>query len=190
MNSNNETAVQYQKNHITNWDNIAKKRDTWSSWGKFYHRRIDEIHHFLISPGQRVLEIGCGMGDLLVSLQPPRGVGVDFSPEMIQRARARHAALDALEWIEMDAHDLSSVHGPFDAIILSDLVNDLWDVQGVFQQVRALCDSHTRLILKFLQRTLAISPRSCAAFKSSRADARSKLAHSRGCFQYARFIRL
>ncbi len=149
MNSNNETAVQYQKHHITNWNNIAKKRDTWSGWGKFYHRRIDEIHHFLISPGQRVLEIGCGMGDLLVSLQPARGVGVDFSPEMIQRARARHAALDALEWIEADAHDLSALRGPFDVIILSDLVNDLWDVQGVFQQVRALCDSHTRLILNF-----------------------------------------
>ena len=60
----------------------------------------------LISPGQRILEIGCGMGDLLASLQPGHGVGVDFSPEMIQRARARHAALDALEWIEADAHDL------------------------------------------------------------------------------------
>ena len=34
-------------------------------------------------------------------------------------------------------------------IILSDLVNDLWDVQGVFEQVRVLCDSHTRLILNF-----------------------------------------
>ena len=38
---------------------------------------------------------------------------------------------------------------PFDVIILSDLVNDLWDVQGVFEQVRSLCDSHTRLILNF-----------------------------------------
>ena len=43
----------------------------------------------------------------------------------------------------------SSSRGPFDVIILSDLVNDLWDVQGVFEQVRALCDSHTRLILNF-----------------------------------------
>ncbi len=146
MNSKNESAVQYQKSHIAHWDVVARKRDAWHGWGKFYHRRIDDIHHFLISPGQRVLEIGCGTGDLLASLRPVRGVGVDFSPEMIQRARARHAEF---EFVEADAHDLSSVHGSFDAIILSDLVNDLWDVQGVFEQVRALCDSHTRLILNF-----------------------------------------
>ncbi len=50
--------------------------------GKIYHRRLEEIYHFLINPGQRILEIGCGMGDLLASLQPVYGVGVDFSPEI------------------------------------------------------------------------------------------------------------
>ena len=39
--------------------------------------------------------------------------------------------------------------GPFDVVILSDLVNDLWDVQGVFEQVRSLCNPHTRLVLNF-----------------------------------------
>ena len=73
-------------------------------------------------------------------------VGVDFSPEMISACPPRHAEL---EFVEADAHDLSAIHGSFDAIILSDLVNDLWDVQGVFEQVRPLCDSHTRLILNF-----------------------------------------
>ncbi len=146
MNSNDETAVQYQKSHIAHWDNIARKRDAWHGWGKFYHRRVQEIYRFLINPGQRVLEIGCGTGDLLASLRPTHGVGVDFSPEMIQRARQRYAGL---EFIEADVHDLSSIHESFDAIILSDLVNDLWDVQQVFEQVRTLCDPHTRLILNF-----------------------------------------
>jgi SAM-dependent methyltransferase len=146
MNSNDPTAVQYQRSHITHWDHVARKRDGWHGWGKLYHRRVEEIYRFLISPGWRVLEIGCGMGDLLASLQLVRGVGVDFSPEMIQRARMRHAGF---EFIEADAHDLSALSGPFDAIILSDLVNDLWDVQGVFEQIRSLCDEHTRLVLNF-----------------------------------------
>ena len=146
MNSNNETSVRYQKSHIAHWDSVARKRDSWHGWGKSYHHRVAEIYHFLINPGQRVLEVGCGMGDLLAALQPVRGTGLDFSPKMIQRARAHHAEL---EFVEADAHDLSSIHGSFDAIILSDLVNDLWDVQGVLEQIRALCDSHTRLILNF-----------------------------------------
>ena len=102
-----------------------------------------EIYRFLISPGQRVLEIGCGMGGLLAALQPTYGVGLDFSPEMIQRANARHTGI---EFIEADAHDLSSIGGPFDVIILSDLVNDIWDVQQVFDQLRPLCNPHTRVI--------------------------------------------
>ncbi len=149
MSSNHQTTAEYQEKHIVHWNSVANKRDSWRGWGRFYHRRLKEIYRFLINPGQRILEIGCGMGDLLVSLQPVHGVGVDFSPEMIQRARARHAALDALDWIEADAHDLPELRGPFDVIILSDLVNDLWDVQRVFEQVRSLCDSHTRLILNF-----------------------------------------
>ena len=146
MYSNNETAMQYQKSRIANWNNVAVKRDSWRGWGKLYHRRVEEIYRFLVGPNQRILEIGCGRGDLLASLRPARGVGVDFSQEMILRARARHTEL---EWIEADAHDLSALRGPFDVVILSDLVNDLWDVQRVFEQVRALCDSHTRLILNF-----------------------------------------
>ncbi|MGA7192565.1 MAG: glycosyltransferase [Anaerolineales bacterium] len=146
MNSNDETAVQYQKSHIAHWDHIARKRDSWDGWGKFYHRRVQEIYRFLINPRQRVLEIGCGTGDLLAALQPARGVGVDFSTEMIQRAHAHHAGL---EFMNADAHDLSALREPFDAIILSDLVNDLWDVQQVFEQVRSLCEPHTRLILNF-----------------------------------------
>jgi len=139
-------AVQYQKNHISHWDSIARKRDSWQGWGKSYHGRVAEIYRFIINPGRRVLEVGCGMGGLLAMLQPAHGVGVDFSPEMIQRARAHHAGL---EFLEADAHNLSSIRGPFDAIILSDLVNDLWDVQCVFEQIRSLCEPHTCIILNF-----------------------------------------
>ena len=72
MNSNNESAVQYQKSHIAHWDVVAHKRDAWHGWGKFYHRRVEEIYRFLVNPGQRGPEIGCGMGDLLASLWPER----------------------------------------------------------------------------------------------------------------------
>jgi len=144
MSSTNQATAEYRKGHITHWDSIAHKRDAWHGWGKFYHRRVEEIYRFLINPGQHVLEIGCGTGDLLASLRPARGLGIDFSPEMIQRARAHHIGL---EFIEADAHDLSFIRESFDAIILSDLVNDLWDVQQVFEQVKVLCNPHTRLIL-------------------------------------------
>ncbi len=139
-------GTEYQNERVAHWDQVARKRDTWHGWSGFYHRRLREIYSFLVSPGQRVLEVGCGTGSLLAAVKPARGVGVDFSYEMLCRAREAHANL---EFVQSDAHDLSAVQGPFDVILLSDLVNDAWDVQRILEQLRPLCLASTRLILNF-----------------------------------------
>jgi hypothetical protein len=86
------------------------------------------------------------MGNLLASLQPSHGVGIDFSPEMIARAQKNHPEY---EFHKADAHDLSDIEGEFDVIILSDTVNDLWDVQRALEQAHCFCAPHTRLIINF-----------------------------------------
>ncbi|MCJ7724528.1 MAG: class I SAM-dependent methyltransferase, partial [Anaerolineales bacterium] len=138
------TALVYRHQRIAHWDAIARKRDAWRGWGGAYHRRLAEIYRFLISPGRRVLEIGCGTGELLAAIQPSYGVGVDFSAEMVQRALQHHPGLHL---VQADAHDLSSLEGPFDYLIFSDIVNDAWDVQMVFEQVKGLCKPRTRLVI-------------------------------------------
>ena len=141
-----ETGKAYQQTRMARWDSIAKKRDTWRGMGFWYHRRINEIYTFLVNPNQRILEIGCGMGGLISHLKPSHGVGVDFSPEMIARAKQLHPEI---EYHHLDAHDLSSLEGEFDVVILSDTVNDLWDVQRALEQVKKFCTPSTRLILNF-----------------------------------------
>ena len=133
----------------SHWDAIARKRDSWRGMGVWYHRRIEQIYRFLISPGQRVLEIGSGTGDLLATVQPASGVGVDFSSETITRARECYPEI---VFIQADAHDLSTIEGTFDTIILSDLINELWDVQQVLEQVKPLCTPRTRIIINFYSR--------------------------------------
>ena len=113
-----------------------------------YHRRLAEIYRFLIQPGQRVLELGCGTGDLLAALEPSRGVGVDMSPEAVATARRRHPELI---FVEADVHELA-VEEDFDYVVLSDLVNDLWDVQTVFERVAASARPKTRIVLNFYSR--------------------------------------
>jgi SAM-dependent methyltransferase len=139
----------YQQTRIAHWDAIARKRDTWQGLGKWYHRRLAEVYRFHVPPNLRVLELGCADGRLLAELQPARGVGVDFSAEMIRRAQARHPELI---FIHADTHDLSMLEETFDIIILSDLVNDLWDVQRVLEEVKRLCTPRTRIILNFYSR--------------------------------------
>jgi len=139
----------YQQTRTSHWDSIARKRDSWQGMGKWYHQRLAEIFRFYIAPNMRVLEIGCAEGRLLADLQPAYGVGVDFSEKMIKRAKGRHPELT---FIHADAHDLSVINERFDIIILSDLVNDLWDVQRVIEGLKRLSTPRTRIILNFYSR--------------------------------------
>ncbi len=144
----NLSPADHRQARVTYWDDFAKSLDTWRGWGDYYHRRLIRIYQFLVAPGQRVLEIGCGTGDLLAAVKPSAGVGVDFSPEMIRRAAEKHPGL---RFVCADAHDMD-LNETFDVIILSDLINDLWDVQAVFERLRRLCTPQTRVILNSYSR--------------------------------------
>ncbi len=139
----------YRRSRRDHWDSVARKMESWAGWSRTYHERLMQIYRFWVAPRQRVLEVGCGHGDLLASLRPSCGVGVDFSPEMLKRAGILHPEL---EFIEADGHDLGMLDGPFDVVILSDLIDDLWDVQRVFEQLRRLCHVRTRLIINSYSR--------------------------------------
>jgi SAM-dependent methyltransferase len=112
---------------------------------RHYPKLLERHYAFLLPPGLRALELGCGCGDLLAALKPSKGVGVDLSPAMLARARARHPGL---EFVERDAADCAGL-GEFDAIVLSDLVNELPDVQSVLESARPLAHPGTRLVLNF-----------------------------------------
>jgi SAM-dependent methyltransferase len=145
-------AVAYREARQRHWGEFVRRYDDYRGWGGYYHRRLAEVYSFLIPPGRRVLEIGCGTGNLLAALKPAQGVGIDFSTEMIGRAQQRHPEL---QFIHADAHDFaveSGGEGAFDAIILSDLVNDLWDVQQVFERLRPLVHPRTRIVLNTYSR--------------------------------------
>ena len=130
------------------WDEIARKPKSWGNFGGDYHRRLTNIYQFAVPSDGRVLEIGCGAGDLLAALSPRHGVGVDFSAEMIQLARQKHPKLT---FLQMDAHSLA-LDGVFDVVILSDLLNDVWDVQAVFQQVARYITPDSRVIINSYSR--------------------------------------
>jgi SAM-dependent methyltransferase len=138
-----EAQEAYKSTRRAHWDTVARIPESQSAWGRCYHRRLTEIYRTLVLPDQRVIELGCGTGDLLAAVKPSRGVGVDFSAGMIRVARENHPEL---EFLEGDAHDIE-LSETFDVVILSDLLNDLWDVQTVFARVSALCNADTRVII-------------------------------------------
>jgi SAM-dependent methyltransferase len=113
--------------------------------GRYYQHLLRRLYAFWVPPGLRVLELGCSLGDLLAAVKPARGVGVDFSPAMVALARQRHPEL---EFQVADAADVRAGE-QFDYILLADLVNDLPDVQAVFERLQAVAHGRTRLVVSF-----------------------------------------
>jgi len=135
----------YNEERIRSWDCVAEKLEELSGIRNYYHSRLQEVYRLNVPTGSRILELGCGSGELLSSLAPSTGVGVDFSGEMIKLAKARYPELT---FYQEDVHQFS-LDEKFDFIILSDLVNDVEDVQTVFDVVKAHADANTRIILNF-----------------------------------------
>lgn len=146
---------------------------------RFYQTLVRRYYSYLVLPDATVLEMGCGLGDLLAEVKPSHGIGVDFSAKTVAMARERHPELefqvgDAAKWrlekggnreiekvktngygcVETEVLHVSrfsdiAISAFPDYILLADLINDLRDVQGVFDHLRSLSKSHTRLVLNF-----------------------------------------
>jgi ubiquinone/menaquinone biosynthesis C-methylase UbiE len=140
--------AKYQCDRRLHWNEVARKLESWRGWGGYYHRRLNQVYRSLVAPGQSVIELGCAHGDLLAAVKPALGVGVDFSEEMISAAKQRNPHL---RFIHADAHALN-LSEKFDVIILSDLVNDLWDVQAALDKLAQLVTPRTRIIINTYSR--------------------------------------
>ena len=65
------------------FNDYAGRVDYWRTRNPGYHQTITSLASFYVPRGARVLEVGCGTGDLLASLEPSEGVGVDLSGAMV-----------------------------------------------------------------------------------------------------------
>lgn len=152
-----DDASAHRAARVRYWEEYADGPSRYERVRGYYLGRLRELYAFLVQPGMRVLEVGCGRGDLLASLRPSYGMGVDFSPAMVEHARRRHPEL---HFVTADAHGLS-LGETFDYVICSDLVNELWDVQNVLETIALHCVPTTRLILN-LHSNLWQGPRGLA----------------------------
>jgi len=124
---------------------LAGSRDRWQKKNRFYYEELERYIRFLVPEGKKVLEVGCGLGDLLAAVKPAYGLGIDISEKMVEEACKRHPGL---EFEAMNAEELELVE-TFDAIILSDVVGHIPDVQKALQQLRKCCVKDTRIVISY-----------------------------------------
>lgn len=110
----------------------------------YYYGRICKRLANIVEPGRRVLDIGCGTGDLLASLKPSVGVGVDLHDDSVYEARKLHPDL---RFINMPGENVSQLSDTFDYVVLSQTVGEIYDLQELFRAIRSVCHARTRLIV-------------------------------------------
>ncbi len=130
-------------------DRIASQRDGWIARNFFYYQQDAEYMRFLTPPGLRVLDLGCGTGDLLANLKPSKGVGVDFSEHMINIARGKYPELHFSAGDIEDPKFIDELDGPFDIIVLSDTIGLLDDCEASLKLLHSVSTPDTRLIVSY-----------------------------------------
>jgi SAM-dependent methyltransferase len=125
------------------FDDFADDDQLWHRRNRGYYRQIESIYRFLVRPGARVLEVGCGSGDLLAATEPQVGVGVDVSRGMVELARSRHPGLE-FHVASGERFDLGTT---FDYIVLSDLIPFVHDIAALFENLARHSHARTRVIV-------------------------------------------
>ncbi len=110
-----------------------------------YRRILAHYFNHLIPPEASVLEVGCGDGELLARLAAARKTGVDLSAAQIARARQR--APDTAFFVQ--AGEELEIPAAFDAIVVSETLNQAADVQGLLARLHSVATPRTRLIVNF-----------------------------------------
>ena len=80
--------------------------------------------------------------------------------------------------------------GEFDFIICSDLLNDLWDVQSVFEKISPHCHPRTRILINCYSRLWERSSASGGDTRAGETTAEPKLADGRGYIESANPVRV
>lgn len=141
-------STRYLNDRRNHWDTVALEDEGYKPLARYYHRRLETLLRFFAGQGKRVLEIGCAEGNLLNALDPAFGVGVDISQKMIHQAKDQYPHL---HFIQADGHRLPFAE-TFDVILLSDLLNDIWDVQELLAEVHRVSHPQTRILINSYNR--------------------------------------
>jgi 2-polyprenyl-3-methyl-5-hydroxy-6-metoxy-1,4-benzoquinol methylase len=86
----------------------------------------------------RVLDVGCGTGQILAALRPRQGVGTDLSENMIQTARRQFVDRPELQFLAVDGSALNGL-GEFDSVISADVMEHVEDWKQVVATIVRAC---------------------------------------------------
>ncbi len=150
MNPDVDSDQDLHGDKIGRWaDAVAPKRNGWIARNGYFYEQDYRYLKYLVSPGARVLVLGCGTGRLLSELRPSVGVGIDISVEMIAVAKADHPEYEFIAADLQDPVTLSGLGDAFDYVVIPDTLGFLYDCEAFIDQLAQVCGDQTRIVITY-----------------------------------------
>ena len=131
------------------FNSTEMNRDKWLRKGRTFHTEDLKFLKEIIPEKSNILELGCGNGQLLASLKPNYGLGVDFSKKLVKEAKKKYHKLN---FVEADIEKLSKTIGSetkFDFVIICDTIGYLEDITDTLDSLHCFFNEDTRLIVSY-----------------------------------------
>jgi SAM-dependent methyltransferase len=127
-----------------------------ASVGRLLSRRLGQAFEVAtVTPGMRVLDVGCGRGEILhhCARLGARAYGVDYAPTALRIARriavADEEARGTVDMAQANARQLPFPAHSFDRVLMFDLVEHLhpWELDQSLAEARRVLRPNGRLII-------------------------------------------
>ena len=113
-----------------------RKEERFDKRLAYYKKGLNRFVVKYISPGQKVLDVGCAEGKLGQYLKEYKKcivTGIDISPRAIKEARKK---LDKAYLVDVEKNKLSLALHSFDVIICADILEHLYDPAEVIKKLK------------------------------------------------------
>lgn len=127
------------------FERVAPVWDYWRNRNKYYHEKVRTLIQGIVPPGSNVLELGSGTGDLVATLRPSRGIGVNVAQSLTELASHKFSHLEFLT-AEVDQVKLPEGFCP-DYIILSNMLDYVYDVWALLETLKTSMRVGTLLVI-------------------------------------------
>ena len=112
---------------------------------RFFHQEVDQLVSSQVVPNSYVLDLGCADGSTLAACEPRTGYGIDLDEDAVRVARESNPGLTFLSTPIEELRELPEPNP--DYIVMSMLLDEVYDIQHIVRQVRGWVAPSTRVVI-------------------------------------------
>lgn len=133
---------------IEYFDSIGKEHSLWRSQMAYYVQHTREFLQKVIPADKKILLIGCLSPEILESLNPSVGVGLDVSERLIRRAKDRNTQRNISYVCSLPEN--YSTHLKFDYVVLLNHVDYSEDLTILMKSLKGFTHADSKVVISML----------------------------------------